>query len=225
MSAAVPLLLVYLHDVHMDFTITFVRYILVQAQNGKLELVGCVAVQCCEVRTVHTGFERVSIFLQWIQQHCFEMHNVNLFTPFLMCTVGCCTVLLLLLLLSLLYSFHVCIGLAGCFKNTTVLQIHEVGYTVLVVHARIFNTSNFQFDFMLISVFLLKKKRWRYSQSKIDKISAHLLLPIIKGGGANIAGQCIPPHKKALLFIHITAQIAKCLTEKEPEGLSGSRDC
>jgi hypothetical protein len=55
------------------------------------------------------------------------------FTPFLMCTVGYCTVLLL----SLLYSFHVCIGLAGCSKTTTVLQIHEVGCTVLVVHARI----------------------------------------------------------------------------------------
>jgi hypothetical protein len=51
-----------------------------------------------------------------------------------------------------------------------------------------------------------------------------LLLPFIKGRGANISGQCIPPHKKALLFIHITAQIAKCLTEKEPERLSRGRE-
>jgi len=78
---------------------------------------------------------------------------------------------------------------------------------------------------MLISVFLLRKKQWRYTRNKTDKFSAHLLLPFIKRKGANIACQCIPPHKKALLFIHITAQKAKCLTEKEPEGLSRSRDC
>ena len=47
MSAAVPLLLVCLHDVHVDFTCTFVRYILVQTQKGRLELVGCVSVQSC----------------------------------------------------------------------------------------------------------------------------------------------------------------------------------
>jgi len=100
-----------------------------------------------------------------------------------MCMVGYCTVLLL----SLLHSFHICIGLTECFKNTTVLQIHAVGYTVLVVHALSCNISNFQFDFMLISVFLLRKKQWRYSRSKVDKFSAHLLLPFIKGKGANIA--------------------------------------
>jgi len=137
-----------------------------------------------------------------------------------MCTAGYCTVLLL----SLLYSFHVRIGLTVlrtplCCKYTKLALLYWLSMLVSC------NISNFQFGFMLISVFLLRKKQWRYSQSKIDKISAHLLLPFLKGRGANIACQCIPPHKKALLFIHITAQIAKCLTEKEPEGLSRSRDC
>lgn len=56
-----------------------------------------------------------------------------IYSPPFSCTVGYCA----MLLLSLMYSFHVCIVLAECFKNTTVLQIHEVRYTVLVVHARI----------------------------------------------------------------------------------------
>ena len=75
----------------------------------------------------------ISIFLQGIHQYRFEILIINLFTPFLMCTVGNCTVLLL----PLVYSFHICLGLPECFKNTTVLKIHEVGYTVLVVHALI----------------------------------------------------------------------------------------